>query len=251
MTFAIGREALLVTEGAAPVSAWSPDANLRLSPQAERLLALVSEDDAPMHDAMQDAIEIAKLLDFADVSAADEDAMAAMERMAMTGPGGAHRDVARFAALRLREETRIAAFSLGGWDTHRNQRQGLTRALGQLSDAILTLKTGLGPVWEKTAVLAMTEFGRTVRENGTSGTDHGTGGAMVMAGGAVRGGQVLGDWPGLAEAELYDRRDLMPTRDVRAYAAWAMRDLMGMDRAVLERAIFPGLDMGSRARVIS
>ena len=90
----------------------------------------------------------------------------------------------------------------------------------------------------------MTEFGRTVRENGTAGTDHGTAGAMIMAGGTVRGRQVYGDWPGLDEAALYQRRDLMPTDDVRRYAGWAMHDMFGIARADLERTVFPGLDMG-------
>ena len=96
----------------------------------------------------------------------------------------------------------------------------------------------------------MTEFGRTARENGTGGTDHGTGGAMVMAGGAVRGGKVWADWPGLSEAELYQGRDLRPTADVRAYAASAMRGLFGLDRSVLETAVFPGLDMGGIGQII-
>ena len=90
----------------------------------------------------------------------------------------------------------------------------------------------------------MTEFGRTVRENGTGGTDHGTGGALVMAGGAIRGGRAYGDWPGLGEGQLYADRDLMPTRDIRAYAGWAMHGLFGIDRGLLEQTIFPGLDLG-------
>jgi uncharacterized protein (DUF1501 family) len=108
---------------------------------------------------------------------------------------------------------------------------------------MLRLRERLGPVWGKTTVLAVTEFGRTVAENGSRGTDHGTGGLMVMAGGAVRGGRVYGRWPGLAEADLYERRDLMPTGDVRAYAAWAMRGLFGLDRGLLEGTVFPGLQM--------
>ena len=121
----------------------------------------------------------------------------------------------------------------------------MTRNLEKLADVILTLKTGLGRDWGKTTVLAVTEFGRTARPNGSNGTDHGTGGAMLMAGGAIKGGQVFGRWPGLSEADLYDRRDLMPTADVRGYAAWAMRGAFGLGRSELEADIFPGLDMGS------
>ncbi|RMH45516.1 MAG: DUF1501 domain-containing protein, partial [Alphaproteobacteria bacterium] len=88
------------------------------------------------------------------------------------------------------------------------------------------------------------------RENGTKGTDHGTGGAMVVAGGALRGGRVHGDWPGLADNQLYEGRDLLPTADVRAYAAWTMRGLFGIDRATLEGRIFPRLDMGGDPGIV-
>lgn len=131
-----------------------------------------------------------------------------------------------------------------------NQQIGLRRALGRLSDTILTLRAGLGPVWDKTAVLCLTEFGRTAAENGTKGTDHGTGGAMIYAGGALRGKCILGDWPGLAEADLYNRRDLLPTRDIRAYPAWVMHDLLGIQKRAIETAIFPGLDMGANPGMV-
>ena len=109
----------------------------------------------------------------------------------------------------------------------------------------MRLRAKLGAeVWGRTTLLAMTEFGRTVRENGSGGTDHGTGGLMLAAGGALRGGRVYGQWPGLEEAALYQRRDLMPTSDVRGWAAHAMRGLYGLDRSVLEAAVFPGLQMG-------
>ena len=121
----------------------------------------------------------------------------------------------------------------------------------RLAAAILALRDGLGPNWARTTVLAMTEFGRTVRENGSVGTDHGIGGALLMAGGAIRGGRAYGDWPGLAEDQLYAGRDLMPTRDVRAYAAWAMRGLFGTGQEVLERSIFPGLDLGDDPGILA
>ena len=164
--------------------------------------------------------------------------------MGMAAPkAGDHLSLAQFAAGRLRGETRIASFSVNGWDTHDNQKVNLQRTLLRLSDTILALKDGLGPVWGKTAVLCMTEFGRTARENGTRGTDHGTGGAMLFAGGALRGGQVAGRWPGLGEADLYQRRDLMPTSDVRAAAGWVMRGLFGLDASTVEQVVFPGLDL--------
>ena len=180
----------------------------------------------------------------------DDMQMAAAAPMAQGNTEG-HIRIARFAAQQLRNDARIAAFSLNGWDTHFRQPANLGRALTRLSETLLALQTGLtAPIWQKTAVLVMTEFGRTVRINGTSGTDHGTGGAMIYAGGALRGGRVLGDWPGLSEADQYQRRDLMPTGDVRAIAAWAMRGLTGLDQTALETTVFPGLSMGKNPHLL-
>jgi len=151
----------------------------------------------------------------------------------------------------LRGAARIASFSINGWDTHLNQKQGLGRALSQLSDTILTLRAGLGPLWQQTGVICLTEFGRTARENGTKGTDHGTAGALLYAGGAMRGGKVAGVWPGLAEADLYDRRDLMPTQDVRNIAAWVMHGLMDVDRSTLSGVIFPNLELGADPQILA
>jgi len=240
--YAVGREELRVLAGAAPVHEWAPETMLELSPQAALLLEQVYHDDPLFLAAASEAIELG--------------APEMMEDMAGAGglKGVKLDDVdklVRFAAGRLREETRIAAFSLSGWDTHKSQARGMGRALMRLERAILQLQQGLGAdVWGKTTVLAMTEFGRTAAENGSGGTDHGTGGAMLVAGGAVRGGRVFGDWPGLAEAALYQRRDLMPTSDVRAWAAHAMQGMYGFDRAVLEGAVFPGLQMGGNPGLI-
>jgi uncharacterized protein (DUF1501 family) len=138
----------------------------------------------------------------------------------------------------------VASFSLTGWDTHNGQIKAMRRPLERLQRVVLRMRDQLGPqVWGRTAVLAMTEFGRTLRENGSGGTDHGTGGLMLAAGGAVNGGRVLGRWPGLAEADLYARRDLMPTSDLRDWAGQAMAGLYGLDRAALEGTVFPGLVM--------
>ncbi|GAB1480274.1 DUF1501 domain-containing protein [Paracoccaceae bacterium] len=240
--YAVGREELRVLTGSAPVREWAPETLLDLSPQAALLLEQVYHDDPLFLSAASEAIELG-----------------APEMMAeMAGAGGLKGvklddvdKLVRFAAGRLREDTRIAAFSLSGWDTHKSQARGMQRALMRLERAILQLQQSLGAdVWGKTTVLAMTEFGRTAAENGSGGTDHGTGGAMVVAGGAIRGGRVFGDWPGLAEASLYERRDLMPTSDVRAWAAHAMQGMYGFDRAVLEGSVFPGLQMGGNPGLI-
>lgn len=243
--YAIGREQMAILAGQAAAQRWSPEAQLDISPQAKRLLDLVHHDDPLFRDASAQAIAIAEQLSDAAVQAQDDPAAEMAETMmAAVDASGAHVDLAEFAAGRLRGSTRIASFSLNGWDTHQNQRGGLRVALRQLSETILTLRAGLGPVWGKTAVLCMTEFGRTARENGTRGTDHGTGGAMLYAGGALRGGQIAGAWPGLSEADLYNRRDVMPTTDVRAAAGWVMRGLFGTQADVIQQVVFPGLDLG-------
>ena len=248
--YALGREQLLILTGDAPVSAWSPEARLRLSAQTRRLIDLVQHDDPLFRAASTEAIAIVDAIADSDAADATAATMANDPMMAAIPQGGEHVKLAAFAAARLRGDTRIASFSIGGWDTHQNQANGLARSLTALSDTILTLKSGLGPVWRKTGVICMTEFGRTARENGTKGTDHGTGGALIYAGGAVRGGQVIADWPGLAEADLYAGRDLLPTRDVRAHAGWMMRGLFGIERGLIEGAVFPGLDLGADPGII-
>ncbi|MBE0552799.1 MAG: DUF1501 domain-containing protein [Rhodobacteraceae bacterium] len=241
--FAVGNEEMKLLHGPAAVREWAPDTRLDLSPQAQLLLEHVYHDDPLFLAAASDAFALG----------GDPDMM--MDDSPAGALKGARLDdvdkLVRFAADRLREDTRIAAFSLSGWDTHKGQGKGLGRALMRLERAILQMQKGLGAeVWGKTTVLAMTEFGRTARENGTVGTDHGTGGVMLVAGGAIRGGKVYGDWPGLDEAALYDRRDLMPTSDVRQWAAHAMQGMFGLDRAVLEGAVFPGLQMGASPGLI-
>ncbi|WP_291296135.1 DUF1501 domain-containing protein [Elioraea sp.] len=134
---------------------------------------------------------------------------------------------------------RVAALELGGFDTHAMQAQRLPGLLGTLDDAIAALREGLGPVWGRTAILAMTEFGRTVAANGTGGTDHGTGGVAFLAGGAVAGGKVAGTWPGLSPAALHEGRDLAPTTDLRAIAKALLAGQLGVSRASLDGAVFP------------
>ncbi|KIC23126.1 MULTISPECIES: DUF1501 domain-containing protein [unclassified Leisingera] len=247
--FAIGQERMLLMEGGAPVSQWAPGAGLAMSPQAERLAGLLMEEDPLFRAALNEALELTRQdlsLDLGQEDGSSDEGEDMMMSMMTAPKGKAHQEVAAYAAQQLRGETRIAAFSINGWDTHQRQANGLKNALGRLSEAILTLQSGLGPqAWGKTAVVAVSEFGRTVRENGTGGTDHGTGGAMLLAGGAIRGGRVLGRWPGLAETDLYDRRDLMPTADVRGQLAWLLHGLTGAGRSGLQANVFPGLDMGA------
>jgi uncharacterized protein (DUF1501 family) len=241
--YAIGRGEMQVLSGSAAVADWSPDADLVMSPQTMSLAELVMQDDPDFQAALAEALLLSKHSDSeGKVENSDGDMQMSVPAMSR---GKAHLKVAEFAAEQLRGDTRVASFSINGWDTHNKQGRTLVPALKRLADTIVTLQTELGAaLWQKTAIVAMTEFGRTVRVNGTGGTDHGTGGAMVLAGGAIRGGRVYGDWPGLAEADLFDRRDLMPTSDVRASAAWLMRGLTGLDVNALEGRVFPGLQMG-------
>ena len=134
---------------------------------------------------------------------------------------------------------RIAALELVGWDTHAFQTARLQGRLGQLDGGLAALRDQLGAAWQRTAVLVVTEFGRTVRVNGTRGTDHGTAGCAFLLGGAVAGGRVLADWPGLAPERLFQNRDLAPTRDLRALAKALLRDHLRLPAAAVAAA-FPG-----------
>ncbi|HEY5624346.1 MAG TPA: DUF1501 domain-containing protein [Gammaproteobacteria bacterium] len=137
---------------------------------------------------------------------------------------------------------RIAVLETGGWDTHANQgaAQGVLAArLSGLDEGLVTLKSELGDVWRETVVVVATEFGRTVAVNGTRGTDHGTAGCAFVAGGAVNGGRVVSDWPGLARRDLYEGRDLKPTLDLRAVFKGVLEEHFDVTRTELDREIFP------------
>ncbi|MDU0354921.1 DUF1501 domain-containing protein [Paraglaciecola aquimarina] len=136
------------------------------------------------------------------------------------------------------DSANCAMLELGGWDTHNNQAQRLNRQFKILDDGLAELKLALGDTWKHTVVMVTTEFGRTVAVNGTKGTDHGTGSTMFMLGGAVKGKQVLGQWPGLAKANLYEGRDLMPTSDVRSWMASVLYQHWNVSLANIEK-IFP------------
>jgi uncharacterized protein (DUF1501 family) len=153
-------------------------------------------------------------------------------------------ETARAAAGFLKREDgpRVAMFDTTGWDTHANEggAQGqLALRLRGLDAALAALKESLGPVWRKTVVLVATEFGRTAAINGTRGTDHGTGAAAFLLGGAVAGGRVLTDWPGLGRANLLDSRDLKPTRDLRTVMKGVLRDHLDVPVDALDRKVFP------------
>ncbi len=222
---AVGQQRMLILDGEADVSAWSPRTKLALGDNGRGLLNKLYSNDRLFAEALTGA----------EMFADGEGRKAKRE----TG-----KTLARFAAGRLKDQARIAAFSLGGWDTHRGQAKRINGPARMLTDALITLRDQLGPVWRNTAVIAVTEFGRTARENGSRGTDHGTGGVAILSGGAMRGGQVQGRWPGLGEGDLYEDRDLMATDDVRRWAAWLLAGQFGVGRSNLEGTVFPGLEMG-------
>ena len=143
--------------------------------------------------------------------------------------------------LKQSDGPRVAVMESGGWDTHANQgaNQGqLYLRLSDLDAAIEAFRIELGSVWENTVVMVATEFGRTVAMNGSRGTDHGTASCAFLAGGAVKGGRVITDWPGLATNNLYQGRDLQPTMDLRSLFKGILATHMGVSEAMLESTVF-------------
>ena len=172
---------------------------------------------------------------------------AALDARGMAGAqaeGGNRQDPAvlgRMAAnfLAQADGPRIAMIETGGWDTHSAQAPRLAAQLRGLDALLAAMKQGMGEAWSQTVVLVATEFGRTAAANGTGGTDHGTASAALVAGGAVQGGRVLADWPGLAPAALQDGRDLRPTLGLDALIATTAAECFGLDRERVARALFP------------
>jgi uncharacterized protein (DUF1501 family) len=140
---------------------------------------------------------------------------------------------------------RVGALALDGWDTHSNEgiAQGrLSQLLGALDAALAAVETNMGPAWRDTVVALVTEFGRTARINGTEGTDHGTGTVVLLVGGALKGGQVIADWPGLKGADLFENRDLKPTTDLRSVLKGLLKDHLRANEHTLAENVFPGSD---------
>jgi uncharacterized protein (DUF1501 family) len=223
----------LILSGPNNVDVWASDSSLRPARDEMQFLMRLYAGDPPFRKAMDEAMRADK------ASMAAEPEGRRGERIA---------DVAALAGNMLKGDYRIASFSITGWDTHVAQPGQFKRPAQDLAQAINTLKATVGPdIWSKTVVLAMTEFGRTVRENGSAGTDHGTGGCAVLAGGAIDGGRVLGRWPGIGDGQLLDDRDLAPTADVRELAAAMLYRQFDVTVDDLTGRIFPGLsfDKGS------
>jgi uncharacterized protein (DUF1501 family) len=209
-----------------------------------RLLDLYRHTDAAMARALEERIGLAAIARAGGMETGPERGRpapgAAQVRAFFAESAGS---AARF--MSQPDGPRVGAIAFDGWDTHVNEgtvNGRLSALLGALDGAIAAVETGMGPAWRDTVVAVMTEFGRTARINGSAGTDHGTGTIALLAGGAVKGGRVIADWPGLKEADLHEKRDLRPTTDLRAVMKGVLRDHLRVPDAALAAAVFPGSD---------
>lgn len=224
----IGAQTPLILRGDAPVSSWAPGGLVRDGDRIASLLQDLYVEDPMLGQNLARGLATEQLvgMEGGDQRLRRNDVQGLGQAVArlMTGPQGAD----------------IVAVSLDGWDTHAGQRAQLQTRLTGLDQLISGLKNGLGEAWSHTAVIVATEFGRTARANGTQGTDHGTGSSLLLAGGAVKRGGPIGDWPTLADNRLFENRDLAPTLDIRSVFKGVLRDHMGLDRAALDDRVFPG-----------
>ncbi len=246
--FAVGPVTPLVVRGAAPVMSWTPP---RLPPPTDdtvmRLLDLYRHTDPALARVLEERLDLAAI-----ARAGGMDQPAKPGQPPQPGvpqvPGAAQRkyfaDSAGAAASFLAQPDgpRIGALSFDGWDTHADEGVAngrLANLLGALDGALGAVEKGMGTAWRETVVAVVTEFGRTARINGTDGTDHGTATIALLAGGAVKGGRVIADWPGLRDADLYQQRDLKPTTDLRGVLKGVLRDHVRVDDRALAGAVFP------------
>lgn len=255
---ALGANVPLVMRGPAEVASWAPAKLASLSDDTLQRVADLYSKDAVLSLRLADALASDAIAAEAQSEQAGmmmgAPAAAAGQAGAVAGPGvgtgaqrgGAARYVETVRALgsflRREDGPRAAVMETTGWDTHANEggAQGqLAQRLAALDAGLRELRSALGPAWRNTAVLLATEFGRTASTNGTRGTDHGTGSAAFLVGGAVAGGRVLADWPGLGAGNLHEGRDLRPTLDLRAAMKGALHDQLELSDRELDNAVFP------------
>ena len=245
--FAVGPVTPLVVRGPAPVLTWVPQ---RLLPASDdtimRLVDLYRHTDPALARGLESRMDLAALARAGGIDQPlkpgerppQQLAGAAQVRAFFAESAGT---AAKFLARP--DGPRIGALSFNGWDTHINEgalNGTLAALLGALDGAIAAIETNMGAAWRETVVAVITEFGRTARINGTEGTDHGTGTVALLAGGALKGGRVIADWPGLKEADLYEKRDRKPSIDPRAVLMGALRGHLRVDGRVLTDKVFPG-----------
>ena len=228
----VGPEEPLILRGPSPVQSWSPGG--RQSADLGRITTTLQ--DLYKHDA---------ILGPALASGLQTEAAANTLNNGQTVNGRDARALAVTAGRFVASDggPSIAVLQLDGFDTHAGQGAAegqLANRLKALDDVVAGLKEGLGPAWSQTVVVTATEFGRTAHVNGTGGTDHGTASTLILAGGALKRGGIVGDWPTLQQAKLFEDRDLAPTLDVRQVFKGLLQDHMGVDRAALDTRVFPG-----------
>jgi uncharacterized protein (DUF1501 family) len=242
--FAVGPVTPLVVRGPAPVLSWTPP---RLPPASEdtirRLAELYRHTDPALARVLEERMGLAAIARAGGMEnhrpgkPPAGDAAAQVRAFFAESAGAAAKFLAR------PDGPRIGALAYDGWDTHQDEGAvggRLAALLGALDGALAAIEAGMGPAWSETAVAVVTEFGRTARINGTDGTDHGTATVALLAGGAVKGGRVLTDWPGLGDAHLYEGRDLKPTIDLRTVLKGVLKDHLRLDEEALASHVFPG-----------
>lgn len=235
---AVGPATPLVMRGAAPVLGWVPQALPDPGDDlATRVLDLYSHRDPALGAALQKGLEAGRM-------AVSDGMDAATKRRGGLDNAAGMRQAAEGAARLIAADDgpRVAALAFDGWDTHVNEGGAtgrLAMLLAGLDGVFAAFENGLGERWKDTAVVAITEFGRTARINGTVGTDHGTGTVVLLAGGAIKGGRVIANWPGLKPAQLYEGRDLNPTSDVRGVLKGLLADQFGLSASALGDKVFP------------
>jgi uncharacterized protein (DUF1501 family) len=239
----VGSVTPLIVRGRAPVMSWVPQQLLPASDDTQaRLLDLYQHTDPKLALALEARIRLAAL--------GGGGPGAAMPDANTLPPPGIARVRAYFAEaagtaarfLAKADGPRVGALGFVGWDTHINEGAAagqLADLLGALDGAVAAAETNMGEAWRETVVAIVTEFGRTAHINGTNGTDHGTGTVAFLAGGALRGGRMVADWPGLKPAQLYEARDLKPTTDLRAVLKGLLRDHLRVEESVLASTVFP------------
>lgn len=226
---ALGPSVPLILRGAGEVQSWGETQLPEVGEDFLQRLGQVYAHDARFMDALHDATGALKP-DMSDYVVGD------LPRQRKNIQRAAH---AAADLLSQEEGPRVAVMELQGWDTHISQNQRLASLLPQISDSVMTLKAGLGPVWDRTTVMVVSEFGRTAKENGSRGTDHGTGGIAILAGGALRGGRIAGEWPGLTGRALYEERDVRAVNEYEGIFKALLIGHLGLDQAVVEDRIFP------------
>ena len=234
----VGPVAPLVMRGSAPVLGWAP----QLLPTAgedlaARVLNLYTHRDPILAAALRDGLDTDRMAVNGGLTA-DPKARGGMDQ-----PIGMRRAAAGAAKIIVADDgPRVAALAFDGWDTHANEGGAtgqLANRLSGLDGAFEEFEKGLADKWKDTAIVVVTEFGRTAKINGTVGTDHGTGTVAFLAGGAIKGGRMIADWPGLGDAQLFEGRDLNPTTDLRAVLKGLLADQFGLSQSVLAELVFP------------